>query len=432
VLLVQAIPWPAPGVAAMADVLAPTGTGEAALGSAPPAVEQLQLSPETSADAQCSLVPNADSSSKPGEGPEPEPVSRGIYFVRCPRPELGATEKNREKLDGQLGECFNRLKALNTKFNVKKVGWLGCGGARCGVACRPGWVAACMRAPRRKQTADQLASAAAERWLATAARVRAQAATPRLGQAVCLMPPKADTCARAAALPCAQGEANELRKQLSVARSLRNGSSPDFDEKMSRLKQLRDLRKGYLDKISGACLRGVWAVVRSERSGRGDAATTRARATATQLGGARQRRPGANSRRLRPSMQQRLHAPTVLSHTHTTNTARRTRARTRMPVHADFKSGRAGLECRTEEELDDKIAEIEHSIQHEGLTLQVCGRVRVCVCVCVCVCACACACVVCVCAHSAGRATWCAAPRCHPHLKRTPPRGPQRRTRRPR
>lgn len=50
---------------------------------------------------------------------------------------------------------------------------------------------------------------------------------------------------------CRQGEANELRKQLSLARSLRNGSSPEFDEKMTRLKQLREMRKGYLDKIQG-------------------------------------------------------------------------------------------------------------------------------------------------------------------------------------
>jgi uncharacterized coiled-coil DUF342 family protein len=51
-----------------------------------------------------------------------------------------------------------------------------------------------------------------------------------------------------------QGEANELRKQLSVARSLRNGSSPEFDDKMSRLKQLRDMRKEYLNKIQGELL----------------------------------------------------------------------------------------------------------------------------------------------------------------------------------
>jgi len=54
-----------------------------------------------------------------------------------------------------------------------------------------------------------------------------------------------------ACLDCMQGEANELRKQLSLARSLRNGSSPEFDEKMTRLKQLREMRKGYLDKIQG-------------------------------------------------------------------------------------------------------------------------------------------------------------------------------------
>jgi hypothetical protein len=34
-----------------------------------------------------------------------------------------------------------------------------------------------------------------------------------------------------------------------VARSLRNGSSPEFDEKMTRLKQLREMRKAILDKV---------------------------------------------------------------------------------------------------------------------------------------------------------------------------------------
>jgi hypothetical protein len=34
-----------------------------------------------------------------------------------------------------------------------------------------------------------------------------------------------------------------------VARSLRNGSSPEFEEKMTRLKQLREMRKAILDKV---------------------------------------------------------------------------------------------------------------------------------------------------------------------------------------
>lgn len=82
-----------------------------------------------------------------------------------------------------------------------------------------------------------------------------------------------------------QGEANELRKQLGVARSLRNGSSPEFEEKMSRLKQLREMRKTILDKIT------------------------------------------------------------------------------------EYRQGRQGLECRTEQELDEKIAEMEHGIQHGDMSL---------------------------------------------------------------
>ena len=42
----------------------------------------------------------------------------------------------------------------------------------------------------------------------------------------------------------------ELRKQMSEARSLKDTSKPEFEEKLNRLKQLRDLRSGYQDKIA--------------------------------------------------------------------------------------------------------------------------------------------------------------------------------------
>ncbi|GAX75436.1 hypothetical protein CEUSTIGMA_g2880.t1 [Chlamydomonas eustigma] len=42
----------------------------------------------------------------------------------------------------------------------------------------------------------------------------------------------------------------ELRKQMTQAKSLKDSSQPEFEEKLSRLRQLRDLRSGYLDKIS--------------------------------------------------------------------------------------------------------------------------------------------------------------------------------------
>lgn len=35
-----------------------------------------------------------------------------------------------------------------------------------------------------------------------------------------------------------------------------------------------------------------------------------------------------------------------------------------------IKAARAGLECRTEAELDERIAEHEHSIAHDGLSLR--------------------------------------------------------------
>ena len=36
---------------------------------------------------------------------------------------------------------------------------------------------------------------------------------------------------------------------MSEARSLKDTSKPEFEEKLNRLKQLRDLRSGYMDKI---------------------------------------------------------------------------------------------------------------------------------------------------------------------------------------
>ncbi len=43
----------------------------------------------------------------------------------------------------------------------------------------------------------------------------------------------------------------ELRKQMSQARSLKDTSQPEFEEKLNRLKQLRDMRKVHLDKVRG-------------------------------------------------------------------------------------------------------------------------------------------------------------------------------------
>ncbi|PNW85600.1 hypothetical protein CHLRE_03g194350v5 [Chlamydomonas reinhardtii] len=44
-------------------------------------------------------------------------------------------------------------------------------------------------------------------------------------------------------------ELREVRRQLVVGRSLKDGSQPEYEEKLNRLKQLRDLRNGYVAKI---------------------------------------------------------------------------------------------------------------------------------------------------------------------------------------
>lgn len=52
---------------------------------------------------------------------QPEPVNRGIYFVRVPRPALDDTSHTISKLETELSGCFTKLKSINNKFQVKKV-----------------------------------------------------------------------------------------------------------------------------------------------------------------------------------------------------------------------------------------------------------------------------------------------------------------------
>jgi hypothetical protein len=94
----------------MADVLVPQ-----------PAGEQSLLEQEHSADAEASVsVPPMASADKAEQGP-PEPVVRGIYFVRVPRPALEDNSATIQKLQTELTACFSKLKAINNKFQVKKV-----------------------------------------------------------------------------------------------------------------------------------------------------------------------------------------------------------------------------------------------------------------------------------------------------------------------
>lgn len=83
-----------------------------------------------------------------------------------------------------------------------------------------------------------------------------------------------------------RGAVIELKKQLSMARSLKNGSQPEYQEKSARLRQVKDLRKQYSDQS------------------------------------------------------------------------------------ASIKENLRGLECKSEEELEERIKELEHQIQHEPMTLR--------------------------------------------------------------
>lgn len=90
----------------MAEVLAP---------QAEPKLEQ-ETSATDSADGAVAV--HVEGEQKQQE--QPEPISRGIYFVRVPFPQLSGQDKI-TKLETELSGCFTKLKALNNKFNVKKV-----------------------------------------------------------------------------------------------------------------------------------------------------------------------------------------------------------------------------------------------------------------------------------------------------------------------
>ena len=79
-----------------------------------------------------------------------------------------------------------------------------------------------------------------------------------------------------------QEEARELRRQMGQAKALKDTSQPEFDEKLNRLKQYKDMRQGYNQRMGG------------------------------------------------------------------------------------IKDGFKGLDCKSEEELDAKIRELEHKVSHEG------------------------------------------------------------------
>lgn len=46
-----------------------------------------------------------------------------------------------------------------------------------------------------------------------------------------------------------QEEIRELRKQMGEARSLKETAEPEYQEKLARIKQLKDLRETYLNRI---------------------------------------------------------------------------------------------------------------------------------------------------------------------------------------
>lgn len=73
-----------------------------------------------SADAAAEVKVPADVAEKQPET-QPEPVQRGLYIVRIPRPHLDDNSSTITKLETELSACFTKLKAINNKFQTKKV-----------------------------------------------------------------------------------------------------------------------------------------------------------------------------------------------------------------------------------------------------------------------------------------------------------------------
>jgi hypothetical protein len=87
--------------------------------SAQPGTEMDLLEQQGSADAAAEVsIPDATADK---QLEEPVRQQLGMYFVRVPRPALDDTSHTINKLETELSACFTKLKAINNKFQVKKV-----------------------------------------------------------------------------------------------------------------------------------------------------------------------------------------------------------------------------------------------------------------------------------------------------------------------
>jgi hypothetical protein len=172
---------------------------------------------------------------------ESVPVTRGLYFVRIPRPNVD--EGAIKKLTQSLVEAGDKIKAYNQKMQVKRV---SCRAPGRRVSRRtlgdPAWVSILrlrVRAPCRAPSPDPAARLAAS----LSCRPGGLCGTPG-HQSRALLLTALDP------LPPPQRELNELRKQVQEARSLKDGSGPEFEEKNKHLRQLRDLRNSYNKQVA--------------------------------------------------------------------------------------------------------------------------------------------------------------------------------------
>lgn len=184
--------------------------------------------------AAADLLAEDDAAAAPAEQPEEGPSTK-LYFVRIPRPPVNDDEV--KKLAASFAEQVAKVKAMNSKLGVKRV--------RASGRRRRGGNPARTRGSG-KEDCCRASIAAARRLLH--ADPQCHAGTPAATIPTCRR--RSTHAAFGSGRPCValQEELRELRKQMGVARFLKDGSQPEFEEKLNRVKQLQEMRDDYQKK----------------------------------------------------------------------------------------------------------------------------------------------------------------------------------------
>ena len=150
---------------------------------------------ELSASEKEPLTDGTDGERAPGTASNKSSIVK-LYIMKMARPRGGEENGTLKKLHGEFTAILAEIKGIQTRLNDKRV----------------------------SQDPCQIAQLAFRLSLNFSRSIRFRFAL--------------------------QEVVKELRRSMSQAKSLRDCSQPEFEEKLGRIKELRELRKSYLDKVA--------------------------------------------------------------------------------------------------------------------------------------------------------------------------------------